>query len=288
MLANRRVRKGGTDTITAAFYGGGETAATRGSVTVTVTSDTGATLATGSASEDGSTHVYSYSLTTAATAAIDLLTVTWASASETITTHVEVVGGFYFDLADLRAMNDISGQTTKYPTDSLRRARDWIEDIIDGTVNAPFVRRYFRDQFNWTPNLVLRQPYGRALLSMSVNGTAVSGGDLAALTIDSSGRIVTAATGVQSYRTGLVDIRYEAAVMDSCPADLREVALQAARWHLIATDGQSGIPSRATSITNEFGNVNLTTASKDRPTGIPDVDAVILNYAKQYRIPGIG
>ena len=301
-MANpRRVRKGAIDTLTAYFYDGGEAPLDKGVVTVTVTSDAGTVLQSGTATNAAGT--YTFALTTASTVAIDLLTVTWAAVGETLTQQVEIVGGFYFDLADLRAMNDLSSSTT-YPTERLRNARQWIEAVIDQAVDAPFVRRYARDTFNFardpfttTGNIgidiqpykafTLRQQYAKAILSVSVAGVALTAPQLAAVTVDPANRIVRTDGGPWSYGYGVVDVRYEVAVFDVCPADLRDVALQAARWRLIQTDGQSGIPSRATSITNDFGNVQLSTPGARKPTGIPDVDVVIMSYADQFRVPSL-
>lgn len=300
MALDRRVRKGATDTLTAYFYDGGETPVDKGAVTVSVASDLGTVLQSGGATN--TTGTYTFALSATATAALDRLTVTWTSGTEAQQTFVEVVGGFYFELAELRAMNDMSAVT--YPTERLRAARQWIEFIIDKEVNASFVRRYSRDNFNFardpfvaTGNIgidiqpyrafTLREQYAKAILSLSVAGVALTAPQLAAITVDPVNRIVRLDGGPWSYGYGVVDVRYEAAFTDTCPSDLHDVSLQAARWHLISTDGASGIPNRATSITNDLGNIQLSTAGNRRPTGIPDVDAVIMAYADQVRVPAL-
>lgn len=286
MTVDRRIRKGATDTLTAIFYDGGEAIIDKGAVTVSVASDTGTVLQAGSATNTVGT--YTFGLTTASTVALDMLKVTWTAATETLTSYVDVVGGFYFDLAELRAMQDLTSAVT-YPTDRLRGARQWIEDIIDITVGVSFVRRYARDisvqpfrPFN------LRTPYAASLLSLTVGGTAYTAPQLAALSIDPANKIVRSPDGGPwTFGYGTIDVRYEAGLTTTCPADLHDAALQAARWRLISTDGASGIPNRATSLTNQFGNVQLSTAGNRRPTGIPDVDAVIMSYADNFRTPGI-
>ena len=290
MPVDRRVRKGATDTLTAYFYDGGETAVDKGAVTVSVASDSGTVLHSGSATN--TTGVYTFGLSTAATAAIDRLTVTWTAASETQTTYVDVVGGFYFELNELRAMADMS--IAAFNTERLRNARQWIEEIIDQATGTSFVRRYARDFFNQSPTydqfvtrFMLLTPNTRRIISATVNGTALTSPQLAGLTIDPVNRIVMSDGSTWPYGYRVVDIRYEAGLTDTCPGDLHDVALQAARWRLISTDGESGIPSRATSLTNQFGNVQLSTAGNRRPTGIPDVDAVIMSYADQYKVGAI-
>lgn len=280
---DRQVKKGSTDTLTAVFYDGGEVPVDKGAVTVSVASDVGTVLQTGSATNSSGT--YTFTLNTTATANLDRLAVTWTASTAVQTTHVDVVGGFYFDLADLRAMKDLSSMST-YPTDRLRAARAWIEEIIDRQCGTSFVHRYHRDIRTRVHGL-LSKPYTRSLLSVTVDDATV---DLDTIALDDVGAIWWAGTGSRWCPAGYTsDIRYTAGWADACPGDLRDVALQAARWRLISTDGQSGIPSRATSITNEFGNVTLATASAEynRPTGIPDVDAVIVDWARRVRVPAV-
>lgn len=304
MALDRRVRKGATDTLTALFYDGGETIVDKGVVTYSVASDLGTVLQSGTATNTAGT--YTFPLGTTATAAIDRLTVTWTSGTEVQQTFVEVVGGFYFDLAELRASQDLSSAVT-YPTERLRGARQWIETIIDSAVSTSFVRRYNRELLNFASDSALRyvgarrgsfsptsttvvlrdRPFIQTLLSISIGGVALTAPQLALVTVDEGNRLVTTDGLAWPGGFGLVDVRYEAGFTDTCPSDLHDVALQAARWRLMSTDGASGIPSRATSLTNEFGNVQLSTAGNRRPTGIPDVDAVIMSYADQVKVPGI-
>jgi hypothetical protein len=289
MPASRRVRKGTTDTLTTAFYDGGEKPVDKGAVTVTVTGELGTTLATGPATLDAA--VYTFVLPAAATVALDRLTVTWVATTATTTSTVEVVGGFYFELAELRQMSNI--QST-YNTERLRAARDWIENVIDGECESSFVRRYATDTFNPYSEprhghpLLLRTSYGQALLSVAVAGVQLTGPQLAELAIDKLTNEVMATSGYP-YVTGasLITVRYEAGWSDTCPPDLSAVSLSAARSWLLATDGESGTPARARSITNQFGNMQLSTAGRDHPTGYDDVDAVIIAYRDAVRQGGI-
>jgi len=62
----------------------------------------------------------------------------------------------------------------------------------------------------------------------------------------------------------------------------------AARVHLISKDGASGIPDRATAITNDFGNVSLATPGvRGSIVGIPEVDQTINAWAQRVRTPAI-
>ena len=66
---------------------------------------------------------------------------------------------------------------------------------------------------------------------------------------------------------------------------MKDAALQATRYRLLSTRARSGVSDRAMSITNEMGNIRLSTAGKDGAFGIPEADEVVARYARQLRSP---
>jgi hypothetical protein len=79
-----------------------------------------------------------------------------------------------------------------------------------------------------------------------------------------------------------VAVTYEAGYSATPPADVKEAALQATRWRLLATNSNSDMNARQTSSTNEMGGtVQYSVAGPDRPTGYPDVDAVIMGWKRR-------
>jgi hypothetical protein len=82
-----------------------------GSVTVGITRADGTVLvAAGAATTGSGTGARTYNLTTTHTALLDRLTVTWTSTLKgTLLSYVEVVGGFWFSLAELRAIRGLVG-----------------------------------------------------------------------------------------------------------------------------------------------------------------------------------
>ena len=85
--------------------------------------------------------------------------------------------------------------------------------------------------------------------------------------------------------SGEVEVTYTEQAFDEVPDDLYGAMLVAIRARLLSDRTQ--IPDRAVSITNEFGNVQLSTAGINRPFGIPDVDAVVLGWAERLAAPRI-
>lgn len=199
----------------------------------------------------------------------------------------------YFGLGELRAMPDMSNVTT-YPDTALAASRDWIEAIVERACHTSFVgkpRTELRSG-NGTEALFLSSANALSVTACSVDGTALTAPELLLLVVEPGGlvyrRTDTGAVSWAPWPAGArnISVTYLAGYSLTPPADLKEAMLTAARVHVLETRGASGVPTRATSITNEFGNVNFSTASLDRPTGIPDVDAVILGWRERTAVFG--
>lgn len=301
---------------------------------LTVTREDGATYPPPLVTHTG-TGVYSTTLapsqlvgslvTAGPTSTVDQLTVTWTAVvggtATTVTQRLDVVGGLYFDLGELRALPNMSdpppGNTTglKYPDVQLIAARMWIEALIERVCDTSFVQRYARQVFDGNHTdplgtLSLREPYARSILSVRLNGVFMTPTELAGLAVFESGKLERYATGyaVQSgdyspFSNGSgygynispwprgrrnIEVRYAAAFADLPADDLRQAALQAARYRVLSVYGSSGTPDRALSVSGEYGVFSLASANvKDRPTGLPEVDATILGWRDHVRIPGL-
>ena len=213
----------------------------------------------------------------------------------------------YFDVADLRALPDLSDET-RYPDAALNSGQAYVESLIDRVCRTSFVYRQQVDTLSGSSidargQLRLTKPYPQQLISVTVDGLDLDDTGLAGLTLSPAGMIGPQLAGpgytypvsqdwgpvggVFGVGTSNVIVTYTAGWSATCPADLSGAALKAARGWVLAQYGASGAPDRAMSLTNEFGNVQLATASVKRPTGYPDVDAVILGYASELAPVGI-
>lgn len=193
----------------------------------------------------------------------------------------------YFTTAELRALPDM-GDTTRYTDARLTAAHDWVAGVIFRECGTSFVAESVTERLDGggTDTLILSRPYVLSITSASVGGVALTQAELDALFL--RGGLLYRPTGYTwASGRGNVTVTYSAGYATAPPADLKEAALIAARYHLLTTDGKSGASDRATSITNEFGNIQLSTASADgRPTGLPEVDATITAWARRVRMPG--
>lgn len=222
---------------------------------------------------------------------------TYAGSTVTWSESVELVGGFLFELADLRAMDRAFADIDKYPTSDLKRVRDWVEDVIEGprAANIAFVPRGRRVIMDGTsPDLGLGYyplVYGndyrdlivpdfavRSIYSGSINGIALTAEDLAAL--DVSDNVIHRSAGVHwpawPFGRGNITLHYIHGLAQ-VPGAITRAALILAKEYLVKSD----LPGRATATSIGDQMFRLTIAGRDGVTGIPDVDAAIDQFGRK-------
>lgn len=184
----------------------------------------------------------------------------------------------YFTLAELRAMPDMANESEA----RILAAAAWAVGIIEREVDTSFIARTVTGERydGGGDGILLRKRHVISATSATENGVAVTDtlrvryGVLrryASATASTPGRW---ASGVEN-----VAVTYQAGYSTTPPADIKEAALQATRWHLLEGRASNVQTPRQTSFSNEMGGTtNLATAGPDRPTGYPDVDAVIVGW----------
>lgn len=199
------------------------------------------------------------------------------------------------ELRDLPQMND----ATKYPTARVTAARNWIEGVIERKVGTSFEARSFTetvggDEANCRGGILLSRPYVISVTAVTSNGVAFTAGQLAEITINPAGLLIRRTAGSygagEAWDTGVenIAITYTAGYSTTPPVDIKEAALTAARDWLLRRYQQQGASDRAVSLQTEMGNITYASASDkhDRPTGIPDVDAVIMGWVARLDVFG--
>lgn len=197
----------------------------------------------------------------------------------------------YFTEAELRALPDLDdADSPHYDTDRLQAAHDWIAGIVERECDTSFVVRTITAERTTGSDLTylrLRDPYARAVTAITVDGLVYDAGQIAALYLE-DGYLYAASTTVwPCTNRGNITVTYTAGYATEPPADLKEAMMKGARNWVLTSAAWSGKDSRATAINNEFGNIQLSTASLDRPTGLPDVDATIMAWARRVRVPKV-
>lgn len=294
-MPNQRIRAGSPATLTVVLTDqDGEPRAAVGGVTLHVTRANGndVVAAGAAATPTGDVGAFSFALSAAQTAALDWLTCTWTEASGGVyVTTVEVVGGFYFSIADARNADRRLRDVAKFPDADLLRVRQEVEQECERITGRAFVPRYARRVLDGDggDTLMVRETDLRLVRSLSVSGLVYSSTFWVA---NPSGRIVIGSRSRLNWQSDdwspamhfwrgranvVVDYEYG---WDSPPADLQAAALARLRDRLVVD--KTNIPARATVQNTPDGSFSLYTAGlRGASTNNPDVDAVYASYARQ-------
>jgi hypothetical protein len=212
---------------------------------------------------------------------LDTYEVAWNfSNGQTRRSEFELVGGFLFTVADVRALNSQLADTVAYPAAAIRRVRAEVEDVFEDpkiTARAfrPRGRRLTVDG-NDTDTLTTPDFDITSVVSASITGTAVT---LTYVTIQPWGGLKLS-TGTWTSGVGNVSLLYEYG-MRATPAKVRREALVLAKSYLQESPLQEG---RATAVFTDIGGYRLTIAGRDGWTGIPSVDACLSQYSLASRV----
>jgi hypothetical protein len=294
-VATERILVGVGATLTAKFRDQYGEPAARNAVTVGVVDANGTEiLAAGTAA----TYVgASTSYTVAISAVTDLafLTATWTSTTGSVSTEttVEVVGGYYFSIADTRAYkNGVMSSAATYSDALIRATRDEVEREFERVI-WPQVPRYRRIELPATggnrlalPDMHIRDVRSvREYDETSTLAYTWTAGDISGLRWDASGEVVSQNGKPFGWRAGKIVVEYEYG-FNQPSADVLAAAFIRLRHRMNAD--KSGIPDRAMSYTHDGGGTySLSTPGRGTAvTGIPDVDAVLND--PRFRRPLVG
>lgn len=256
--------------------------------TVTIRDGSGTSIFTGT--PDHTDHILTISVPAATITKLDTYTLTWTAAVGGVTTTwvstVEIVGGYLFEIADLRASDRAFADQGKYPSATLREIRAWVEDVIEGprAANVAFVPRGNRVTIDGTGRTAIMLPdlEIKSIYAITVGTTAWTTPQIATLTIDDGVVWLTTSSPIATWTEGHrnITIHYTHGE-DLAPGAITRAALMLAREYLLKTD----IPGRATATSIGDQMFRLTIAGRDGVTGLPEVDAAIQQFGrKSYSI----
>jgi hypothetical protein len=209
---------------------------------------------------------------------LDIYDVMWSwTNDQSRRSQVEVVGGFLFTVAELRSWDPVLADATKYPSTTIKDHRAAVTERFESIAGLSFVRRGARAMLDGrgSGSLVLPHVEVSTARSIKVDGTALSGGDLANVKVYPHGQLVwdggTFAKGLRN-----VEVLYEHGLA-SVPRSIARAAMRYARYLLAPSPFES---ERATAVFTEAGGYRLTIAGRDGETGLPEVDAVLADYRR--------
>ena len=221
-------------------------------------------------------------------AQVDTLVVEWsgtlAGSTGVIGQDVlEIVGGFYFGLAEARSKLNLS---LTYSTDDLAEKRVAVEVECENIRRQAQVPRFMRRLLDGsgTDELVVPDMELRTLRAASVadqaGGTfvALSAGELAAVAAEPSGVLIRddGSTWPRGHRNVIVEYEHG---LDYPDPTIKDAAILRLRSMLATT--KSNIPERAMSFTVAEGGTYRIATPTAKSTGIPDVDAAYQRDANE-------
>ncbi|HRD59378.1 hypothetical protein [uncultured Nocardioides sp.] len=184
----------------------------------------------------------------------------------------------YFTVEELQTLPDCQ----EFGEPEILAAAAYFVGIVEREIGYALIPREFAETLrgDGSTTLVLSQPYARSLVSVTVAGASV---DVSGL--DVTGGVLRYASassiGTAAWATGAaVVITYTAGAFDECPGDMKDSVMWATRDRLITQSEESGSWDRKTSQTNEFGTTSYVLPGEKRPTGYPELDALIASYSR--------
>jgi hypothetical protein len=239
--------------------------------TVEIVKDDGTIMVAETPAAHGTAGQFTYTLSGSQTADLDVLTANWESALGTLTTTVEVVGGFLFTISGARQVAPLDN-LTKYPTPQLVQMRTLVEQALEDACGVAFVPRYARETLGGLGRTSLFTTWPRVTAVRSVLWDGVAITDLST--------VVPLNTGGFYYPTGWTlghgnyEIAYEHG-HERAPKRVRHAAIRLAKRWLV----EGPVDDRATSFSNDDGTYSLVTPGlRGMLFDLPEVNAVVEQY----------
>lgn len=260
-----------------------------GVVSVSVARLDGTVVSSGTATAAGSTYSYVFP----GRDVLDTLTVTWSLAigGDPIVIDsdvIEVVGAFYFSIAQGRDVDSALANIVKYPKAKMVNVRAQVEEECERITGQAWVPRFARVTLSGNDRGVLALPNTmiRTLRSVSSNGAAQAIDGLSAADVGTLTRGARSATNVWPRGSNNIVAEYEHGHDRPNPDILRAALL---RFKSLALEGKSALADRAertvTVDAQTGGSVVYGSPQVDK-TGIPAVDAAYARWPSPQ--PGFG
>lgn len=251
---------------------------------VSVIDSTGTAIATGTAtSGTGGVGSYTYTLPSAATNALGdyIVRFTYAISGSTYRREypVTVYGAHLFEIDDLRSFDVSIADSSRYSAAAIRAARDEATSWLEQAAGVSFSPRAAVEYLNGdgTRSLLLANAPIVEISAVAIDGDWLDTADLEDVLIYEDSGILHRDLGWDIGNQN-VTVEYVHGMATVDPKVKRAAMMLAVE--AIVT---SGVPSRAMTQSSDLGEFRISLANVDagRPTGIPEVDAVIALYGRR-------
>lgn len=270
---------------------------------IAVVDSSGAAVTSGTSTRV-SAGLYQFTLAGSLLGVLDDYVATWTAtiggAAATFTTLFEIVGGFYFTVAEARAWKFQGGDlssATKFPTADIIAARNRVEERWENECCMCWVPRGTRatydgtssqrldlqdlpgsDQPRWTEGPV--RP--RKIVAVTMDGVAFTPDEIADIAVYPEGTLIRKTMGYWNAGWRNISILFERGYAQPS-GDIKRACLRLLQRELVP----GSLEDTVIAITNEQGTRSLSTANGPlrRPFGIPEVDSVFWTMGE--RVPGL-
>lgn len=261
-----------------------------GSVTATIT-DGGGAAVSGSPFTASRTSTGIYLVSLSPISSLDRFDIEWnytrAGNAEKTQDSFETVGGFLFEIDEIRARMPDLADPNEFSADDIRAARTEAEERLERLCGVAFVPRAERETLSGMglTSLQLGRVEIRTVYSATVDQgsgpVALTSTELASLRVYPWGTLFRSDLVPWYAGARNVGVYYEHGLNEPLEP-VRKAAMLLAKANLI----KSPINERATSESTDVGVLRYSVAGQDGPTGIPDVDAVVEQFNRT--IPAVG
>jgi len=278
----------------------GEPVAPTAAPTVTIRDYDGTTVSTGTSTTYGgqNDHAYQFALASAIRGALGVYEATWAytvsGVSSSFVETLEVVKAHLFEVDEIRDTYPELQSSARYPAKAIRRARDAATERLETAAGVAFTTRRTVQTLSGdgTTTLLLPHVMVSSVYAVTIYGDdegtdlvddALDAGELADVEIRGASGVLKRTRDVWPVGEGNIVVEYEHGY-DDVPEPVSRAAMRLAVESLVP----AAMPTRALSSSTDLGEVRYSVANPEagRPTGDPEVDAVIQIYGR--RRPAVG
>lgn len=284
VAADQQILNGQAATLALTWSGSdGEPASAPSTPQVTVLRADGTTVVSGAASGSGSS--WTFAVTAAQTADLDVWRVEWAAGTAVQVTAVEIVGGYYFTVAEARSQDTALADTVTYTAARILAGRAQVESEIEHAAAVAFVPRFSTVTLegNGTATLVGPARPREVRWGTITDGTtvtALSAEDLAGVTLSPSGALTWSAGSWPAGAQITLGIEHG---HDRPHPKMVAAAITLLRVRL--NTGSSNFPDRAERYQLSEGGMMYLSMPGAFKIGVPEVDAAIATYG--VRVPAV-
>jgi hypothetical protein len=282
-----RVLRTAKATLSRSFYLDEVESTATGSVMVSVTRLDGTSVDAREAVANGSAYDYEFP----GSDVLDDLVVTWSltiggDAMVLGGDRIEVVGGFFFGLAEGRDVDRALSDPIKFPTAKLIEKRTEVETECERITGQAWVPRFYREtlsSFGTGRALQLRWPFVRAIRAVTVSGVAYGAPGLAGLRVSPLGLLIRDAGWVEGHSHIVVEYEHGHDVLN--PEIVRAAKI---RFKSLMLEASTALPDSAERriTVDSAGGSTVYSAPTAEKTGLPAVDAIYGRYGDAR--PGFG